>query len=249
MHRRFGLVLVAASILVGVVVYGAYVAVVNRGAISPVSQRVSATPGSPTRIVAPTTKVPARPQPRPTSTTPPATPTPTPLPLGLVEVTSFCFVFETSSEGEKVQMQGVWTTTAVYVKRTTTGADGSTAEVEAYYVDGTLYINQAGGGQKSQFDARQDRVLEALGVFDFNRLLQEAQAAGELSLTPVGAAEVRGVACTKYEFQDRGSRAVGKGFLYLGRADGLVYRLEDATAGTFLEYWDYNADVDIEPPI
>lgn len=245
MYRRLGLVLVAASILIGAVIYGVCAIGTDRAGVALIPQRVTATPTQPTA----TASLPTRPLPSPTATTLPATPTPTPLPLGLVQVTSFRFVFETSSEGEKVQMQGVWSTTAVYVKRTTTGADGSTTEVEVYYVDGTLYVNQASGGQQSRFDARQDRVLEALGVFDFNRLLQEAQAAGELSLTPVGLAEIRGVACTKYEFLDRGSGTMSQGVLYLGRDDGLIYRLEDANGGTFLEYWDYNADVDIEPPI
>lgn len=200
------------------------------------------------------TKAPGQPEPTKPAQ-PPTGGEPTAVPMGSTAITSFRFMFETSSADEsKMSVEGALTPKAMYLKTSTTEAGGTPQESEIYYIDNYMYTKDpTGGWQKIEFDLSQ--ALSMMQVFDFNKLLKEAQDAGDLTMSPVGIAEVRGVSCMKYEFTSKDPDSVGKGFIYLGIADGLIYRVEgdstndEGVAKIFMEYWDYNKDFVIEPPI
>lgn len=209
-------------------------------------------------VSTPVGQVPTRAPGQPEPTKPAQPPTgggPTAVPMGSTAVTSFRFMFETTgADGTKTNAEGALTPKAIYLKTSTMEAGGTPQESEYYYIENYMYTKDpTGGWQKIEFDLSQ--ALSMMQTFDFNKLLKEAQNAGEFTMNPVGVAEVRGVACTKYEFTSNDPDSAGKGFIYLGIADGLIYRMEgDSTSDegatkVFMEYWDYNKDFVIEPPI
>jgi hypothetical protein len=175
--------------------------------------------------------------------------------MGSTTAQSFRFLFDTeSADGSSMKVEGALAATAMYMKSTVVSADGKKQETEIYYVDEYMYTKDS-SGQWQKLPFKQTQLLDLMKTFDFNKLLKEAQDEGDLELKLVGADVVRGVPCAKYEFVSKDPDSTGKGFLYLGVTDGLIYRMEGESTSTegltkvFMEYWDYNKDIVIETPI
>ncbi len=227
------------------------------GASTPVVQRPTEVPGAPTQPPEPTRPgEPTRPAVEPTV---PPEPTVSPeqpaAPLGSTPITSFRFMAEMKdNKGETMKLEGERTPTAMHLKVTQVKADGTKEEQELYYVDKYMYVKgEDGQWQKLEVGAMPTETVEA---FDFNKVLKEAQDKGDLELKVIGPAVVRGVPCMKYQFVMKDPENKGEGAVYLGLADGLIYRMEGQTTSSeggstqvVYECWDYNKDFTIQPPI
>ena len=252
-QHRIILVLVAALALSGAVACVCCPFATDMGVevSTPAVQHPTEPAGQPTKPPAGQPTKPPAGQP----TKPPAE-KPTPVPMGSTQIKSYRFIFETASaDGSKMNVEGAVTATDMHMKSTTVAPDGSKQEADMYKVGKYLYNKDSSSGQWTKIEVGETQALATIGMFDFNKALKEAQDKGELDMKLVGGGVVRGVPCAKYEFVSKDPDSEGKGFLYLGIADGLIYRMEGestSTQGTdkvFMEYWDYNKGFSIEPPI
>ncbi|MBU0495957.1 MAG: hypothetical protein KKA73_23270 [Chloroflexi bacterium] len=186
--------------------------------------------------------------------TQPSVDNPNPPPLGSTAITSLRFMFESkSSTGETMQVEGAQTASAMYMKMTQINSDGTSESQALYYVGEFMYYQEGEEWQKIEVGATPTFSIDD---FDFNKTLKEAQDNGTLQLKPAGVGTVRGVACAKYDFVSTEGETTGTGSIYQGITDGLLYRMEGESKGTdgttsqvVAEFWDYNQNFSIEPPI
>ncbi|MBU0495956.1 MAG: hypothetical protein KKA73_23275 [Chloroflexi bacterium] len=178
--------------------------------------------------------------------------------VGSTEVKSFRFSFAAQGLGSEeeggIEMGGEWTTEGMHMVTTMRMGDQE-VQTDIYYVGGYEYVKDpTGQWHKTEME---DDFAEFLQNSNPNSSFAETMP----DMTPVGLETIHGVPCTKYQTTVTvpGGEGVGTiqgvGTLYLGVADGLVYRWEgeNSAQGTgvkiIMDYWDYNTSIVIEPPI